>query len=184
MKDMTCASAWEFARLAKTQGITLKGRFDSNQLTPRIRNKVIKTLRRMDTHAGGYSSQAQMVMKLIMDKFELPRTLVTKDQINVRNITPEVWEKCYEIAVANATLDRLEGKDWAMKRLEGMLQEQDADKTAFWYYTGRHDFSKGAVDELSQLLIKAFNENGLAKRFEDAANYIEQGGTFEFEVYK
>ena len=138
----------------------------------------------MDTHAGGYSSQAQMVMKLIMDKFKLPRTFVTKDQINATNITPEVWDKCREFAIANATIDRLGGSEWAMKRLQDLLERESEDKARFWYYAGKTDFSKEQVDEMSKLITKAFNENGLAKRFEDAANYIEQGGTFEFEVYK
>ena len=182
-KEIVCTSVWEFARLKKTPGIELKGKLDTKQLTPRIRNKLIKTLRTMNARAGGYSSQAQAVMKIIRDDFELPEIFITKDWFRLTQITPDIWEKAKNMSLVVATVNRLDGKTWDMERLEKVIEQSQDTKNWFSYHVyGKDEFDPQQLKELQTMVMDYFKGGEVGKRFEAAADFIEQGGELTFGV--
>lgn len=183
MDQQVCGSAWDYARLSKTPGIELVGKFDAQDLTPRIKKKLIKTLRNMNTQAGGYSSKAQAVMHLLRQKFELPEARITSSWLKLEYITEDTWTKVKDMCYALVVAERLEhGHHWALERLQDMIDKTEGDKNKFWFHSYYNNLTDEQVAEIEIMVTESFKKNNLSARFDAAAEFLEQGGTFEFNI--
>lgn len=95
-------SQWDVARAAKTMGIKAAISLHPDQITVRIKNKLIRWLN--EGHlAGGYQSEARKIGSMLMKKFDLPASYASWRGIIMANPNPDTAHKVAELVNADWT---------------------------------------------------------------------------------
>jgi hypothetical protein len=177
---------WEVARVSKLPGVTTTVTIDLSKLTTRMHNNLIKRMNAFlesSPPAKDYYSQSGKLFRLIRDYFGLHEQVVNVSHINIYDITPEIKEFAYELALADTTAYLLEetkeyNKAYARRQLDRL---KDSGLDVFMYGFNR----AGAFKEDILKLRKEVSENskiGKEEKYEKLQNLINFGGSFQLEL--
>lgn len=115
---------WDVARAANTMAVRTTIQIDPTQITPRIKNKIIKWLR-SGVVLGGYRSEARKLGDMISDKFKLPSTRSHWYGVHLAYPSKELAAEVLLFLQA----------DWTAF----ILENPHCNKESHWYYKQYHD---------------------------------------------
>jgi len=177
---------WEVARMSKLPGVTTTVTVDLSKLTTRMHNNLIKRMNAFleGDHLGrGYYSQSGKLFSVIRNYLGLHEPVVNINEIDIYDITPEIREFAYELAVADTTAYLLEEtreycKDYARQRLEA-LKSNGLDR--FRYSLNHAEPFRKDILKLRKMVTE-HSQKGMEEKYEKLQNLINFGGSFQLEL--
>lgn len=186
IKKYRTYNVWDKNCMLRLPGTTTVVTIDFDKLTKRMRTNLRKQFdayKKCDRHRSYYSKSSQLLDKLL-DYYEVPRATIEEQQITLDGINEKLWDKAYELALANVTTYLMNDERWkqhARNDFKNMTDAYGEAKTRFVWWARGEKFSKELLEDLRQDYAQ-YQEETFGSRLEKVEHVVNFGGVIHFEL--